>query len=44
MERDNLGDPGLNGRITLSWIFRKWDVGLWTESSWLGMGTGGGYL
>jgi len=29
-ERDNLGDPGLDGRITLRWIFRKWDVGVWT--------------
>jgi len=22
-ERDHLGDPGLDGRIILSWIFRK---------------------
>jgi hypothetical protein len=22
-----LGRPGLNGRIVLRWIFRKWDVG-----------------
>ena len=29
-ERDHLGDPGLDGRIILRWIFRKWDVGLWT--------------
>jgi len=26
------------------WIFRKWDVGLWTGSSWLRKGTGGGLL
>ena len=26
-ERDQLGDLGLDGRIMLSWIFRKWDVG-----------------
>ena len=25
-ERDHLGDPGLDGRIILRWIFRKWDV------------------
>jgi len=23
-----------DGRIILRWIFRKWDVGLWTGSSW----------
>jgi len=22
-----LGDPGVDGKITLKWIFRKWDVG-----------------
>jgi len=22
-----LGDPDIDGRIILSWIFRKWDVG-----------------
>jgi hypothetical protein len=25
--RDNCGDPGVDGRIILRWIFRKWDVG-----------------
>jgi len=25
-----LGDPGADGRIILRWIFRKWDVGVWT--------------
>jgi hypothetical protein len=24
-ERDHLEDPGLDGRIILRWIFRKWD-------------------
>jgi hypothetical protein len=26
-ERGHLGDPGVDGRIILRWIFRKWDVG-----------------
>jgi len=26
-ERDHLGDTGVDGRIILRWIFRKWDVG-----------------
>ena len=26
-ERDRLGDPGVDERIILRWIFRKWDVG-----------------
>ena len=43
-EGDHLGDPGVDGRIILRWIFRKWDVGLWNGSSWLRIGTGGGHL
>jgi len=30
-ERDHLGDPGLYGRIILRFIFRKWNVGVWTK-------------
>ena len=27
-ERDHFGDPGVDGRIILRWIFRKWDEGM----------------
>jgi hypothetical protein len=33
-----------DGRIILRWIFRKWDLGVWTGSSWLRRETGGGHL
>jgi hypothetical protein len=26
-KRDHLEDPGIDGRITVRWIFRKWDGG-----------------
>jgi hypothetical protein len=39
-----LGDPDVDERIILRWIFRKWDVGVWTGLSWLRIGTGGGHL
>jgi hypothetical protein len=42
--RDHFEDPGVDGRIILMWIFRKWDVGVWTGSSWLRVGIGGGAL
>jgi len=32
-EGDQLGDPGVDGRIRVRWIFRKWDVELRTGSS-----------
>ena len=37
-------DPGIDGRIIFRWIFRKWDVGAWTGSVWLRIGTGGRHL
>ena len=43
-ERDRLRDPGIDGRIILRWIIRKWDVGVWTGSIWLRIGTGGWHL
>jgi len=39
-----LEDPGVDGRKILRWIFRKWDVGVWTGSNWLRIGTGGIHL
>ena len=43
-KRDHLGDKRVRKRIILRWIFRKWDVGVWTEPSWLRIETGGGLL
>jgi hypothetical protein len=40
----SLGDPGVNGRIILRWISRKWNVGVWTGLSWLRIRTVGGHL
>jgi hypothetical protein len=43
-ERDHWGDPDVDGSIILRWIFRKWDVWLWTRLSWLRIEKGGGHL
>jgi len=43
-ERDHLGDPGVDGRIILRWLFGKWVVGTWTGSIWPRIGTCGGIL
>jgi hypothetical protein len=43
-ERDHLEDPGVDERIILKRIFRKWDVGALIGSVWLRIGTGGGQL
>jgi len=42
--RDHLGDTVVDGRVILRWMFREWDVGVWTGSSSLWIGTGGGHL
>ena len=43
-ERDHLEETGIDRRIILRWIFRKWDLGAWTGSIRLRIGTGGGQL
>ena len=43
-EREDLEHPGIDGKIILKWIFRKWVVGVRTGSSWLRIGTGGGHF
>jgi hypothetical protein len=43
-ERDHWRDPGVDKRIMLGWIFKKWGVGLWTGLGWLRIVTGGGHL
>jgi len=44
MERDHLEDAGLDGRIILSLIFRKWNVSSWTGLMRIRLGAGGGHL
>jgi len=43
-EKDHLEAPGVDGKVILRWIFRKWDGEAWTRLSWLRIGTGGGHL
>jgi hypothetical protein len=31
-------------KIILGWIFKKWNLGSWTGSIWLRIGTGGRHL
>jgi len=42
--RSHWGDLGVDGRIILGWISRKWDVGIWTGLGWHRIETVGGRL
>jgi hypothetical protein len=44
LEYVHLKDPGVGGRIILRCVFRKWDVAVWTGSSWLMIGAVGGHF
>jgi hypothetical protein len=37
-------ESGVDGKIILRRIFRKWDVGVWTGSGWLRIETGSEHL
>jgi len=41
--RDHMEDPGIDRRIIVRCILRKW-VGAWTGLIWLRIGTGGGHF
>ena len=39
-----LGDPDVDGRVILTWIFKKWEELVRTGWSWIRIGTRGGHL
>jgi hypothetical protein len=41
---DHLKDPGVDGRIILKLIFKKWNGRVWTGLIWLRIGTSDGLL
>ena len=43
-ERDYFEDQGVDGKILLRWIFRKWEVRAWTGAIWIMIVIGDGHL
>jgi hypothetical protein len=43
-KQEHLGDPGIDERIILNLIFKKWDGRAWTGLMWLRIWTGGRLL
>jgi hypothetical protein len=41
-ERNHLEDRGIDGKVIIRWIFRKWGGWAWTGLMWLRIGTGAG--
>jgi len=42
--KNHWGDLGVDGRIILERISRRWNVDIWTGLGWPRIGTGGGRL